>query len=582
MHRVASLIAVCGCVFSLQPALAEGPALPELLPPTTVFYAEVAQPADLIDTVADHPLIARIQKSPQYLRATNTPQFFVARLVLGGVKAQLQQDWQPALKAAFGGGMCAAFDAKTQGAVLILRAEDPAALERLVNTLLKLARDDAQKKDKPDPVREDTFYRDVHVYRLEKGAFALHKGTLVATNNAELGRFVLDRLLDGGAETLAANGVFQQAASTRASDATLWTYLDLEPIRSTVKDKNPLASGRTENPLAELLVGGMVDTFRKAPFVTGALALGDEGLSLSFAAPFDREWISESRRYYFGDEDADAPPPVHVEETLLTLGSYRDISEMWLRNGDLLEQNASDNLAKADSVLTTLFSGKDFGEDVLGAIGPRVQFVVARQTYPEGQPQPAVKLPSFAIVGQLKDPETMRPDFRRTFLSLIGFVNITGAMEGRPQFDFEIDDEGDDQIVATRYVVDADRKELDNAPIYWNFSPSIAFVGDRIVISTTEQLARDLRRALHDADDATSPQPNTLVEVEVPPLYRLLIENREQFIAKNMLDKGHDRQEAEREIDTFLAIVGLFQDAKLSLETKENQMELRLNIDWAE
>jgi hypothetical protein len=136
--------------------------------------------------------------------------------------------------------------------------------------------------------------------------------------------------------------------------------------------------------------------------------------------------------------------------------------------------------------------------------------------------------------------------------------------------------------VAARYVVDADAKELENAPIYWNFSPSIAFVGDRIVISSTEQLARDLRDSLHDAKEATSPQPNTLVELEASPLHQLLLENREQFIAKNMLDKGHDRQEAEKEIDALLAIVSLFRDAQLALETNHDQMTLRLDIGWAE
>lgn len=581
MLRAASLLAVFGCVFSLKPVLAESPSLPELLPPTTVFYAEIDQPGDLIDTLATHPLVTRIQKSPQYVEATNTPKFFLARLILGGIKAQLQQEWQPALKDAFGGGICAAFDAKTQGAVVVVRAEKPATLERLVTTLIKLARDDAKKKEKPDPVQEDA-YRDVTVYRLEKGAFALHEGTLVATNNAELGKFVLDRLLDGGDETLAANGVFQRAVATRSSDGDPWVYLDLEPVRATVKENNPLATGRTDNALAELFVGGMLDALGEAPFVTGSLSLRDAGLAASVTTPFEMEWISESRRYYFDADDEKASPPMHVEGTLLTLGSYRDISQMWLRNGDLLQQKASDELAKADSVLTTLFSGKDFGEDVLGAIGPRVQLVIAQQEFPEGQPQPAVKLPSFALVGTLKDPKTMRPDFRRTFLSLIGFINITGAMEGRPQFDFEIDDEGEDQVVATRYVVDADRAELENAPIYWNFSPTIAFVEDRIVISSTERLARDLRTAQRDPQNTASPQPNTIVEVEVPPLHRLLVENREQFIAKNMLDKGNDRKEAEKEIDSLLAIVNLFRDAQLTLETAHDRMELRLDIGWTE
>ena len=47
-------------------------------------------------------------------------------------------------------------------------------------------------------------------------------------------------------------------------------------------------------------------------------------------------------------------------DTIVSLSSYRDVSAMWLRAGDLFNEQTNEELAKADSGLTTLFSGKDF------------------------------------------------------------------------------------------------------------------------------------------------------------------------------------------------------------------------------
>jgi hypothetical protein len=581
MRRIAISLALFAALFWAVPASAETPDVARLLPNTTVFFAEIAEPAKLVDAVADHPLVAKVQQTQGYRDVTATPQYLVGQFILGSIEAKLDQKWRPALKSAFGGGIAAGFDAKTQGAVVIARAQDPQALKKLVSTLIQLARDDAKRKDKPDPVREDT-YRDVTVYRLDKGAFAIHDGTLVVTNNGDLGKFVLDRLLDGGGETLAINGAFQKACDTRTSDSTAWVYLDMEPVRTMAGEKSPLATGRTENFLAELLIGGAIDTARKTPFVTGSITLSDDDLSLTLAAPHEAAWQTEARRYYFGDGGG-APPALHLENTLFTLGAFRDVSEMWLRAGDLLDQKGADQLAQAESVLTTLFSGKDFGEDVLGALKPDVQLILARQEFAEGQPTPAVRLPAFALIGTFKDPDAMRTEFRRTFLSLIGFVNVTGAMEGRPQFDFEVSQEGDDQVVTTRYVVEKNRIKEEQAPIYFNFSPSLAFVDDRIVIASTEAIARQLVVAMRKpAPAAAEARPNTVVELAVPVLHQVLVDNREQLIAQNMLSKGHDRKEAEREIDGLLTLAGLLRDAKLTLDRTGDRLQLRLDLGWTE
>ncbi len=131
---------------------------------------------------------------------------------------------------------------------------------------------------------------------------------------------------------------------------------------------------------------------------------------------------------------------------------------MWQRAGDLLSEQNNEELAKADSSLTTLFAGKDFGEDILGAFRPEVQVVVARQEFAQDQPIPAIKLPAFGLVAEMKDAAKMQPELRRIFQSLVGFLNILGAMNGQPQLELDMEKNAAAQFVTSSYLPTLNRK----------------------------------------------------------------------------------------------------------------------------
>ena len=112
-----------------------------------------------------------------------------------------------------------------------------------------------------------------------------------------------------------------------------------------------------------------------------------------------------------------------------------------------------------------------------------MQLVVARQSFEQDGPQPAIKLPAFAAVFKLNDPEMMRAELGRTFQSLIGFLNVIGAMNGQPQLDLDIDKQGEWQVVAASYIPEQDAN-LSRLPINFNFSPTLAFTADDVILSS--------------------------------------------------------------------------------------------------
>ena len=559
-------------------AVADERTAAEILPPSVVVFAEIRQPQDLLKTVYDHRLARRFQELGTVRSAMEKKPYLDFKAGLAIVESQMGLPWRRIVGEATGNGMALAIDAKTHGLAILARAKEESTQSKLVETLANLASQDAKNKSNPDPVKVSD-YRGIKVYEVDKNKFAVVAGWLVGTNKDELGKQILDRVLDKPQDSLAGDPQFAKAHQTAPASTTAWGYVNTAALRDAGFAKK-LFGGQSENPLAELLFGGLVSTLRQTPYVTVAAEVDDQQLQMSASAPHDRSWAGDSREYYFGPQGKGvAPPQLLGDNAIASLSTYRDISAMWLRAGDLLNEKANEELAKADSGLSTLFSGKDFGEDILGAFQPEVQLVVARQGFAEGQPAPAIKLPAFGWVAQLKDPAMMQPELRRTFQNLIGFFNVVGAMNGQPQLELNVEKTDEAELVTATHLPDSNAKDPNVLKINYNFSPSIAFAGDRFVLASTKELAQSLATA-----SATKERPgdetrivNTDGVLHFEVLRDILADNRAQLVAQNMLAEGHTKEEAETAIDVLLELVGWFDQLALSLDTTPG--ELRASVD---
>ena len=81
---------------------------------------------------------------------------------------------------------------------------------------------------------------------------------------------------------------------------------------------------------------------------------------------------------------------------------------------------------------------------------------------------------------------------------------------------------------------------------------------------------------------ADSDTANMDFEVRGASLKQVLNDNREQLVANNMLEDGNSRQEAERQIDLLLGIVGWIDRLSARLQPSDDQLELRLNLKLRE
>jgi hypothetical protein len=339
----------------------------------------------------------------------------------------------------------------------------------------------------------------------------------------------------------------------------------------------PLYRTPTENVFAEMLLGGIIATLAETPSAVAGLDVLEDAVRFDVSVPRRTAWV-EGREHYFGEDGlATAPPLRHLEGSLLTLSSYRDLSQMWLLAPNLMNDRANEQLAKADTTLTTFFSGRDFGQDILGALEPELRLVVTRQTFAPSQPTPGIKLPAFALEARMRDPETASTELRRVFQSFVGFINVVGAMEGQPQLDLGMIESDSATLVTATYIRPSDTPDSEALPIQFNFSPTLAFAGRRLVLSSTTELAETL---IHARDGGQRPKAgvNTQAVLQAGTLNEVLRDNRSQLVAQNMIEKGHSPEQAEAEIDVLLQLIDLARDASMQLRSGEDRLAVEVEV----
>jgi hypothetical protein len=559
----------------------------DLLPASTAIYAEISQPAKVIDLVLDHPVHQRLREIDDYQQAFETPQYQQFLLGVKAFEGAVDMRWRPAAKLLTEGGAYFAADPATNGLAILVHSGDGAKLAALRDAVFTFVRADAQNRGREDPIKTGD-YRGVTAYAIGETRFAIVGDWLVATNKSDLGKAILDRYLDaektGDAATgsLAGNSRFREARQSKPDAALGWAYADLAALREAGVAKQIFAGPR-DNPLGEFLVGGILGMAKSSPFATLTLEADRERLAVTAALPFDPKGIEETRVYYFGPEgEGVAPPLAKIDNTVLQLGAYRDLAEFWAFAPELFDENIAAKFAEADSGLTTLFAGRDFGDEILGSVEPGIQIVVARQELPqEGLPAPDIKLPAFAAVFRLKEKANVQRNLKVSFQSLMGFLNVVGAMNGQPPLEQSNEKNGDVEIVAGAYLPPPSEEEA-RGLINYNFSPTAVFAGDRLVVSSTRSLAEKLAAA--NVDRTAAPpavQTNMQVRLDTGALRTILDDNREQLIAQNMLEKGHGREEAEKEIGGLLELLTWVRDSNIQLTRNEGSLELQWSAVFA-
>lgn len=548
------------------------------------IYLEVSQTSPLFDRLFSAPYQMALAELPGLEQARQGEPYREAMAALKDLETKLDTTWQQALRDLTGGGAVFAVEVEKGApprAILIVTPTEPAFLERFNQALLDLVREKAKAKGISDPIKS-AEYRGFTGYALgKKVAYAIVEGKLVIGNHADTLKKLVDRVLDGEkAGPSLAESAEWNARRARVGAPQAWGTLRLDRLREL--DPRRFGFKREAKPPATFLLGSWLVVIRKADWASAAASWTEAGLSGELTLPAPSGGYPAALKGFVPPAGQGASKPLNPPGTIASLSLWRDLSGLWEARSELFPPEVVQGLTKLDGVAGQFFGARDFGTDVLGALGNEWRLVVARQDHASLNPVPDLKLPAFALVVDLKPGKhEFSQRLKVAFQSIVGVLNLGGIQSKTPPM--ELGTETVDQVTMTtaRYMlpqVPADPKE----PVHLrhNFSPALAQVGDRLILSSSINLTRDLIaifKAPAKPEDAT-----ILAQADGRALADLVEINKSRLVMQNMLEKGHDKTEAEREISIVTQLLRHLGLARLSVQDGSEVVRFKLGLGLAE
>ena len=546
-----------------------------LMPEWALAYLEITHPEQLIEPAFKPAVWERLSGTKEVKAYLASEKYGQAQSAVAAIEAKVGLKWDQLLRN-HSRSLHVAFDPIGNGLVLIVRARQAGDWPKLNSAALELIAADAARNGRPSPL-QNKEYRGYTAYTLGSNvSYVIAGELLIASNKPEILKSVLDRVKDGG-RSLIDSADYQQSRSAVPSGQAAWSMLRLTPLRLFPKF-GQVVSGKSNNPAAELIAGGVLDALRHADVVTSSVHLDASGLRWRTALPHDAVRRSKSRAWFFEAEPGQAAPaPLEPKGVLATITTYRDLAGLWAMRDELFDEATAAKLIQADTNLGLFFAGRDFGTQVLGEFTPRWQFIVARQQYSASAPVPAVKLPAAALVLELKNPEHFGPNLVLAFQKIVGTINLVGGQQGQPQLLLTSEQYHDVAISKATYLTDSGSKAKD-AAIYFNASPACACVGKHFVVGSTIGIVRELVDLLRQPESSQVTRENLCWQLDVQQVVAALADNLPSLISQNMLEEGTDREQSEQNVNNLLSLLRLVSRASLRLAVEERALVLEAEI----
>jgi len=548
----------------------QNPPAARWIPRDTVAVLEITRPKDVLHLALESKLTETVTSHPLFKQATLQPNFMQFQAVVRLVETQLGTDWRTGLRKLTGGGVTAAVTSK--GVVLLMiDAEDAKLLTRLQELLLGFA-----KQGNPDRVKS-AEYQGATCWDLGDGqVHTVLGGRFISASKSEGLKAVLDTKAGPESRSLLSLPAYQAAKKAAGEDATARAYVNLGIVKQSPRVQQAL--DKNTNPVGALLFAGVIDALRQSNWMALALNIDDQTVSLQTTLEGKVSAKSELAAFVRPDKpDEGALPNLAVPRLIAGMSFYRDLHGFYAAKDKLFPERTS-GLIFFENMMGIFFSGRDLTEEVLSQFRPEVRFVIAEQKFDPEIGFPQLQFPAFALVLKVWQPKEAAELMEEAFQKAVGLVSFTSGQKGVPGYIVDRPTYGD-----VRYTVayagrprDAEKGPL---PIRYNFRPSLACLGDNVVISSAESLTRDLidalkkemaalPKALHETD--------SLIEVHATQLSSILGANRAALVRQNVLEKGVTQREAENNIDLLLSAVKLLGKATLTLGQQGNQIQARL------
>lgn len=540
---------VCASAFAQAP-----PALPpalEWLPQGAVAVLRIEQPAELLDAASRWGLLEALSANPDLrnLERLFEPlggKSFVSRLTAGGVTV-----------AAYPGDRT----------VVITEARDAASLEpvhKLAQTLVALQKNSPKASDR-------VFYRE-HPGGASwsfdgKQFFATMGSRLAMSSRADVLK-ALFQPRPADFQPLASWAALSEARK-RLEGGAGWLFLNMALLNQEPNFRKALAGDGSA--LDVIIAGFLRQSLQNAPWAGLALTVQANALQIR---GYSGGRLPPAMAFTAPEPGKGLLPKLSVPRELASASLWRDLAMFYSARDVIFPERSSAGIL-FENFMEIFFSGRDLKNEVFARFHPAVRLVVAEQRYDPAVGVPEEPYPAVALVFRVDRPEEFGEVFEEAWQKAIGITNFTRGQQALPGI---ILDKATHAGITFTYGYFSVRGEKDRSklPAHFNVRPALARTGPYFILSSTDQLARDLIDAVQREDGRTPPPASaahTLIEIASGEQIAALLEaNRASYLRQSVLSGGKKPEAAAKEFDNNIALLRRIAGATLSFTSADGQM----------
>ncbi len=562
-------------------ALGDDPAVPAtaLIPDDAILVLRVTQPKALIERAFDQRVVQFVQSLPPYQQAMAQAETQQVLTMVKFFESKYKADLPTMIGKLVGGGMTLAVG-PNESNLLIVDAEDAQMLNEIHDFFRTIAKGEASKQGDPDRVAS-AEYRGVMGWKFGPGeSHAIVGNRLLLSNRPETLKAAIDRQVDHTTKDVTQSSRYQAAVASLKNGSQVTLFADMGVLNQVPQFKKGLT--QDDNPMTRLLFAPFLAAMTEATWLAAGANLTADDLAVDIVADRTSPEPTPVNSFALPLKDGQgAMPNLVVPGQIAAVSMYRDLHQFYSAKDELFPDRTS-GLIFFENMMGIFFSGKDLTNEVLAQTLPDIRVVVSEQRYDEKTGTPAMKLPGFAVVIQLRDPDKFQLVMKEAWQKAIGLVNFTRGQKAQPGL--IIDSAMYNGInYTTSFFSVADEENKDAVDIRFNFQPALAVVGDRLIMSSSDLLARDLIDAikLQQAEGVvpTSGQ-HSLVTVKSGPLAAVLESNRETLIHQNMVEDGKSREAAEQEVAGLFLIMKHLTQLQVAAGTQAARSEMSIKLNY--
>jgi len=546
-RRLLCVALVLACSTAVR---AEAPADPlRLVPDQADLMVRVDNPRQLLDSYTHLDLLKQLSKFDafqEYLDSTNYRRFLQ---LVGYFERQLGAKWPEVVERVTGGGVVVAAKLGANAPVLlVVQGKDEALVGKFFAVALdvveqELARQDASQK----PVKAS--YRNLDTWKIGKELQVARVGsTILLSNNEAALHKALDLHLDNGKNSLANVASVSEAKKLLPANPIAWLWLNMETVHQAPQAKDVFMLPRNDATVT-VAIGGLLDVAGRSPFFCAGLCQDERGLLLTARLPRGRDGSAEALTTHIPPADAVGSLPLLEPKGVVYSSSYyMDMGKFWDNRAKLFNAQQIKTFEEADKNSGRLPIAVQVSK-ILTQAGPHQRIVVAHQPKSGYQVQPQQRLPAFAFVLDMRDPEKFSK-------MMEGILRGAALLAG--QFKLKLCEEkhGDLTLVGYRFPEDVKQVPNENTLVY-NFSPCFVAVGDQFLAASTIELGHEMIDLLQK--EAKNP-PKKNSTAAVSKVYAsggadLLQAIEEQLFAQTILDRALPPAEAKQQVKELIEFV---------------------------